>query len=120
MRKFMLVTAIVLVSASAHAEPWKSFSLASEKNTKQFVERPETVRSDKVVEPTRQPQTQPQATDAKPDAKSADAKSADIKSADTRSADAQPAEVKPAKAKRKRVSMEAHIIYQLHRAGYYW
>jgi hypothetical protein len=110
MRKFMLVTAIVLVSASAHAEPWKSFSLASEKNTKQFVERPETVRSDKVVEPTKQPQTQPQAADAKPDAKSAD----------TRSADAQPAEVKPAKAKRKRVSMEAHIIYQLHRAGYYW
>ena len=110
MRKFMLVTAIVLVSASAHAEPWKSFSLASEKNTKQFVERPETVRSDKVVEPTKQPQTQPQAADAKPDAKSADIKSAD----------AQPAEVKPAKAKRKRVSMEAHIIYQLHRAGYYW
>jgi hypothetical protein len=110
MRKFMLVTAIVLVSASAHAEPWKSFSLASEKNTKQFVERPETVRSDKVVEPTKQPQTQPQAADAKPD----------TNSADTKSADAKPVEVKPAKAKRKRVSIEAHIIYQLHRAGYYW
>jgi hypothetical protein len=107
MRKLLLISAIVLMSGTAHSEPWRSLSLASDKNAEQFVERPKAVQPEKPVEQVKEPQTQPQA-----DAKTSDAKTSDVT----------PAEVKPAaaKPKHKHVSTEARIISELHRHGIYW
>jgi hypothetical protein len=113
MRKLLLISAIVLMSGTAHSEPWRSLSLASDKNAEQFVERPKAVQPEKPVEQIKEPQTQPQA-DAKP---TADAKSSDAKPAEVKSTEVKPA---AAKLKHKHVSTEARIISELHRHGIYW
>jgi hypothetical protein len=134
MRKFILTAAIVLVSVTAHAEPWRSLSLASQPNAKQLVDQPDSAQK-----PVDTNQVQPQS--AKPaDSKAADAGPADVKPADdikavdAKPADAGPADVKPvakaaevkplearpAKPKARHVSVESRIVYELHRRGIYW
>jgi hypothetical protein len=101
MRKLILIVAISLVSATANAGPSRSLSLASSE-APQAAEQPKaqqtadtppaTVERPKLGTPPEQAKT-PVVTD-------------------------KPAEV--VKAKRKRVSTEARVIYELHRHVIYW
>ena len=132
MRKFILITTMVLASASAQAGS-RGLTLASN-------EEPAAAAT-------------AQAVDTKP----ADAKPADVKPVDAKPAEAKPAEVLPAetpkyvdrpaavgskpqqsadqcpctgaaatdasktvKPKRRHESTEARVIYELHRHGIYW
>jgi hypothetical protein len=142
MRKFIMITAMVLVSATAQAGESRGLILAS---------------NDEPVAAVPAPATDVKAADTKAaDTKPADAKAADTKPADVKPADAQPAEtpkyvdrpaavdtktgqsadqcpcaapvnadaprdtVKTVKPKRRHESTEARVIYELHRHGIYW
>jgi hypothetical protein len=136
MRKFILITTMVLASATAQAGS-RGLTLASN-------EEPAAATA--------------QAVDTKPaDTKPVDAKPADLKPVDVKPAEAKPAEVLPAetpkyvdrpaavgskpqqsadqcpcassagidapktvKPKRRHESTEARVIYELHRHGIYW
>jgi hypothetical protein len=137
MRKFILITTMVLASATAQAGS-RGLTLAS--NEEPAAAAPA------------------QAVDTKPaDTKPLDAKPADLKPVDAKPAEAKPAEVLPAetpkyvdrpaalgskpqqsadqcpctgsagtdapktvKPKRRHESTEARVIYELHRHGIYW
>lgn len=132
MRKFILITAMVLVSATAQAGKSRGLILAS---------------NNEPVAATPAPAA---------DVKDVDTKAADTKPADTKPAEAQPAEtpkyvdrpaavdtttrqsadqcpcaapvnadaprdaVKTVKPKRRHELTEARVIYELHRHGIYW
>ena len=132
MRKFILITAMVLVSATAQAGESRGLIFASNDEPVAAVPAPAT------------------------DVKAADTKAVDTKPADAKPADAQPAEtpkyvdrpaavdtktrqtadqcpcaapinadapkdtVKTVKPKRRHESTEARVIYELHRHGIYW
>jgi hypothetical protein len=136
MRKFILITALVLVSATAQAGESRGLILASNEDPLAAVPA--------------------QSVDTKP----ADAKPVDVKPVDVKPAEAQPAEtpkyvdrpaavdaktkqtsdqcpcaaptyadapkadfrdsVKTIKPKRRHESTEARVIYELHRHGIYW
>jgi hypothetical protein len=134
MRKFILITtALVLVSATAHASASGPRSLTMASNEEPAATAP--------------------AADAKPaDAKPVDAKPVDATPADVKPAEASPAETpkyvdrpaavgskpqqsadqcpcaapvtadapKTVKPKRRHESTEARVIYELHRHGIYW
>jgi hypothetical protein len=134
MRKLILITtALVLVSATAHASGSGPRSLTMASNEESAATAP--------------------AADLKPaDAKPVDAKPLDAKPADVKPADAEPAEglkfvdrpaavgtkpqqsadqcpcaapavadaPKTVKPKRRHESTEARVIYELHRHGIYW
>ena len=112
MRKFILIAATVLASATAQAGSFRNLTMAAndqpgvaetsgvDKTTEQpaveapkFVERPAAVET-KADEPKAEP--------AKPVAE---------KNVET---------PKVEKPKRKRMSTEARVIYELHRHGIYW
>jgi hypothetical protein len=117
MRKFILIAAMVLASATAQAGSSRNLTLAAndqpataeapkntdkatDKGTEQpateaprFVERPAAVETS-----TRTPKAEP-------------AKSVAEKSVET---------PKVERPKRKRMSTEARVIYELHRHGIYW
>ena len=109
MRKFILIAAMVLVSATAQAGGSRGLILASSDQpaaTEQLkaaeqaaVEAPKYVERPAAVETKAE---QPQAEQAKP---------APEKNAETR---------KAGKPKRKPMSMEARVISELHRYGIYW
>lgn len=107
MRKFVLIAGIVLMCGTAHAaEPWRNLSLASTKG------------SDKPVEATRPDPAagkQVKQADAPPASPSpqADAKPPEDKPGPTRHVAARPRH-------RQQSSIQARVIYELHRAGYYW
>jgi hypothetical protein len=128
MRKFMLITAMVLVSATAHAGGQRSLTLASSDEPAKSVE-------------TKAVDTKP--ADVNPaEAKPAEAPPAEAPKYVKRPAvvDTQPAtQCQPAastttdapkvapketttaeKPKRRHQSTEAHIISELHRHGVYW
>jgi hypothetical protein len=101
MRKVILIAAISLVSATAYAGPSRSLSLASSEpppaaeqpKTDQTADAPPaTVERPKLVAPQEQTKT-PVVAD-KPEV--------------------------TAKPKKKRISTEARVIYELHRHGIYW
>jgi hypothetical protein len=109
MRKYILIAALVLASAAAQAGPSRGPTLAS--NDEPVVTE------------------QPKAVDAKPaDAKPAEApKFVDRPAAVAPLADAPKAdeakplpEKKAEKPRRRRNSIEARMIYVLHRYGIYW
>ena len=101
MRKLILIAAISLVSATASAGQSRSLSLASS-------QAPPAVEQPKAQQTVDSP---PAAVERpKPEAPLEQAKAATV-------AD-QPAEV--AKPKKKHVSTEARVIYELHRHGIYW
>jgi hypothetical protein len=139
MRKFILITAMVLVSATAQAGGSRGLILASND------------------EPAAAVPAAAQATDTNAlDTKPVDAKPVDVRPVDVKPAEAQPAEtpkyvnrpaavdsktrqsadqcpcaapinadaprdvVKTVKPKRRHESTEARVIYELHRHGIYW
>ncbi|WP_024515053.1 hypothetical protein [Bradyrhizobium sp. Tv2a-2] len=103
MRKFVLIAAMVLASASAQAGGSHSLTLASNDDpaaTTQSAPAPEATPADapKYVE-------RPSAVDTKA-------------TTDQPKADAKP--VVKADRKKHRASVEARVIYELHRHGIYW
>jgi hypothetical protein len=104
MRKYILIAALVLASASAQAGPTRGPTLAS--------------KDEPVVT------EQPKAVDAKPAEapKFVERPAAATPAADTPKADeAKPLpEKKAEKPKRRHGSTEARVIYELHRHGIYW
>lgn len=96
MRKLILITSLLLLSASAQAGPSRSLALAS---------REEPAEQPKAAQ---QAAVQPQAPAAKP----ADQATASEPKASDKAAGAKP--------KRGGVSTEARVIYELHRHGIYW
>ncbi len=107
MRKFILMTAMVLVSATAQAGTVRGLALASNDEPaatepSKAVEAPKYVERPSGVDTTSQPPPaeQPKAEPCKP-AKSATASKTD-------------------KWKHRHESTEARVIYELHRHGIYW
>ena len=99
MRKLVLIAAITLASTAANAGPSRSLSLATADATPQVTEQPKT----KATEPTavERPKLAPPEEGAK----------------DPAIGDKPVVGVKP---KRRHVSTEARIIFELHRHGIYW
>jgi hypothetical protein len=100
MRKLILIAAMVLASATAQAGSSRNLTMAAndqpaavEAEAPKFVERPAAVET-KADEPKAEP-----------------AKVVTEKSVET---------PKVEKPKRKRMSTEARVIYELHRHGIYW
>jgi hypothetical protein len=116
MRKFILIAALVLVSASAQAAGMRGLTLASN-DEPSAVEQPKAAEAPKAVEATKPVEApkyveRPAAVDTTTEAPKADA--------------ARPVAVtntQPLKAEkpiRRRESAEARVIYELHRHGIYW
>ena len=118
MRKFMLITAMVLVSATAQAGGQRSLTLASsDEPTKSVDTKPADVtpaeaapaEAPKYVERPAVVDTQP-ATQCQP-AASTNADAPKVAPKETTTAE---------KPKRRHQSTEARIISELHRHGVYW
>jgi hypothetical protein len=114
MRKFILITAMVLVSATAQAGPTRGLTLASNdepaaveqaKEAPKAVEAPSAAEAPKFVDRPAPVSTTTEAPKAEP------AKAV---------ADKNPQTPKADKPKRRRESTEARVIYELHRHGIYW
>jgi hypothetical protein len=97
MRKFILIAAIALTSTAAYAGPSRSLSLASaDPNQTVTEQKPQTteVAQPPVANPPRRTQAKAPATE------------------DNTTPSSRP--------RRKPVTTEARIIYELHRHGIYW
>jgi hypothetical protein len=127
MRKFILITAMVLVSATAHAGGQRSLTLASSEEPAKSVET-KSVQTSPVetksaetkpaeVTPTEAPQfvERPSVVDTQP--------ATQCQPTASTTADAPkmaPREVATEKPKRRHQSTESRIISELHRHGIYW
>jgi hypothetical protein len=105
MRQFILIAAMVLLSASAQAGVSRGLTLASSEEPV-VAEHPKTVDTPRVVESPKTVQ-RPAIVDTTTDQPKVDSpKPAPDKNAE--------------KPKHKRESTEARVIYELHRHGIYW
>jgi len=113
MRKFVLIAAMLLISASAQAAGSRGLTMASSDEPAVAAEQPKAaekaVEAAKAEEPKadapkfveRPAVVDPAADQAKPD-------------------QGKPVSDKRAEKKRRRESTEARVIYELHRHGIYW
>jgi hypothetical protein len=116
MRKFILITAMVLASATAQAGVSRGLTLASN-DEPAVVEQAKPVEASKAVEATKPVEApkyieRPAAVDTKAESPKTDAMKPVAEK------DAQP--LKAEKPKRQRETTEARVIYELHRHGIYW
>jgi hypothetical protein len=116
MRKFILVTAMVLASATAQAGVSRGLTLASN-DEPAVVEQAKPAEASKAVEATKPVETpkyveRPAAVEPKAEPPKTDAMKPVAEK------DAQP--LKAEKPKRRHESTEARVIYELHRHGIYW
>jgi hypothetical protein len=115
MRKYLLIAALVLVSATAQAGTSRGLTMAS--NDEAAAEAPKSAEAPKATEAPKAAEApkyveRPAAVDATTEAPKADAtKPVADKNAET---------TKVEKPKRKPMSTEARVIYELHRHGIYW
>jgi hypothetical protein len=136
MRKFILITAMVLASASAQAGASRGLTLASNDEPAAAVEQAkeapkeapkETIKEAPKAVETPSPETPKfvdrpapvNTTTEAPKAEPAKAEPAKAEPAKT-VADKNPQMPKVEKPKRRRESTEARVIYELHRYGIYW
>ena len=118
MRKFMLITAMVLVSATAHAGGQRSLTLASsDEPTKSVDTKPADVTPAEAA-PAEAPKyvERPAVVDTPPATQCQPAASTNADAPKVMSKDIATAE----KPKRRHQSTEARIISELHRHGVYW
>lgn len=112
MRRFILIAAIVLTSASAWADQPRGLSLASNSETQAAAQpgatEPSKAETAKVEAPKDEaPKAVPAVNDASP-------------SEPSRADQAKPVSSKTEKPKVKRDAVEARVINELHRHGIYW
>jgi hypothetical protein len=125
MRKFILIAAMVLVSASAQAGPSRSLTLASN-DVPATVEQPKAVPDKAVQDKVVQDKATQVDELGVETPKYIDRPSAVGKTVEPAKADqAKPVADKTAEApkvekKRRHESTEARVIYELHRHGIYW
>ena len=123
MRKFMLITAMVLVSATAHAGGQRSLTLASSDEPAKSVEtkagepKPADTKPAEAA-PAEAPKyvERPAAVDTQPATQCQPAGSTTTDAPKVTPKDVATAE----KPKRRHPSTEARIISELHRHGIYW
>ena len=116
MRKFILIAALVLVSATAQAGVSRGLTVASN-DEPSAAEQPKAAEAPKAVEapkPAEAPKyvDRPAAVNATTEAPKTDAAKP--------VADNNTSTPKVEKPKRKHGSTEARVIYELHRHGIYW
>jgi outer membrane biosynthesis protein TonB len=112
MRKFLLITAMVLVSATAQAQT-RGLTLAS--NDEPVAAEPQ--------KPAEVPKEAPKYVERPPavDTKAEQPKAEPAASAVEKKAEAPKAEaIKAEKPRHRHSSTEARVIYELHRHGIYW
>jgi hypothetical protein len=119
MRKFMLITAMVLASATAQADVSRGLTLAANDQPAAAVEQ-----AKETVEEAPKAVDTPNATEAPkfvdrpaPVTTTTEAPTSEPAKA---VADRNPQAPKVEKPKRRRESTEARVIYELHRHGIYW
>jgi hypothetical protein len=122
MRKFILITAMVLASATAQAGQSRSLTVASNDETATVAQpaASEATKSSEVKSVEVKPAETPAPADA---AKPADAPKYVERPAavDTATAPEKTTQVTKAdKPKHRHESTEARVIYELHRHGIYW
>jgi outer membrane biosynthesis protein TonB len=100
MRKLIMIAAIALASTTANAGPSRSLSLASADANQPVTEQPKTQAAEPAKTVERAQPGAPQETAKEPATAN------------------KPSEI--VKPKRRQVSTEARIIYELHRHGIYW
>jgi hypothetical protein len=117
MRKFMLITAMVLVSATAHAGQ-RSLTLASSDEPAKSVETKPADATPAEAAPAEAPKyvERPAVVDTQPATQCQPAASTNADAPKVMSKDIATAE----KPKRRHQSTEARIISELHRHGVYW
>jgi len=108
MRRFLVIAAIALMSGTAHAGPSRNLSLAAGETEQPAPEQPKTEQKADTPAPAEVPPVPVERP--KLVAPQDEAKTPVI-------ADKPEIAVKP---KKKRVSTEARVIYELHRHGVYW
>jgi hypothetical protein len=122
MRKYMLIAAMVLVSATAQAGQGRSLSLASN-DEPAATEQPKAAESAKPVEAAKPvdaaaPADAPKYVERPAAVEPAVPAPVTDQGKPVADKGAQPA--KAEKPKHKRESTEARVIYELHRHGIYW
>jgi hypothetical protein len=119
MRKFILIAAMVLISASAQA----GASLTVASNDEPAAEQPKTGEATKTVEPKTET---PRAEASKAEAPKFVERPAAVDATPPKAEPAKSEQTKPAfdkkaeKTRHKHESTEARVIYELHRHGIYW
>jgi hypothetical protein len=111
MRKFILIAAMVMASATAQAEVSRGLTVASN-DEPAAVAQPKAAEASKPVDETPKYVERPAAVEPTTEPSKADAVKPVVDK------DAQP--LKGEKPKRRRESTEARVIYELHRHGIYW
>ena len=115
MRKFVLIAAMVLISANAQAGVSRGLTMASNDDPAVAAEQPKAAEAPQAEAPKADAPKfveRPAAVDPAADQPKADQPKADP---------GKPVSDKKAeKPKRRRKSTEARVIYELHRHGIYW
>ena len=119
MRKFILIAAMVLVSASAQAGGTRGLTMASN-DEPAVTEQPKAAEAPKAEAPkadTPKFVERPAAVEPSTDQPKSDQSKSDPIKADH---DKPASDKRVEKPKHKRESTEARVIYELHRHGIYW
>jgi hypothetical protein len=116
MRKFILITAMVLVSATAQAGVPRGLTMAANDDAA-AMEQPKSAETLKSIEAPKPVEEAPKVVERPAADTNAEPPKADtVKSVAQK--DTQPLKVE--KPKHRRESTEARVIYELHRNGIYW
>jgi hypothetical protein len=126
MRKFILITAMVLASATAQAGVTRGLTLASNDEPAAVEQAKETAK-ETVKETVKEAPKSVEAPNATEATKFVDRPAPVTTTTETPNADSakavadkNPQAPKVEKPKRRRESTEARVIYELHRHGIYW
>ena len=115
MRQFILIAAILLMSASAQADGPRGLSLASNDETVAAGQPKATEAPNVAEQPGDAVPQPPKADQVKPDQARSDQANDQVKSERTKSASG-----KTEKSKVRRSPLEARVVDELHRHGIYW